>query len=354
MSYKNVDIAMKNLRFTFLFLLCVFSTMLTAQSFEGSKWLASIEDNRLVSELSIPGAHDAGTGEGLLFVGGFGKTQSLKLSEMWDRGVRAFDLRPAYDNKDKELRIFHGTIKTKVTFRKALEILAKKIDENPSEFAIVFLREEVEAEKNSGLKLWPSLVGEAIESLGDKAALFVQGMTVGDLRGKILFISRNAYSDSDKGGVVSGWTHDEKGTSDARITSYSNGGSVRLQVQDYYAPTDDEKRYAKCTAVLNFITLAGKAQKDVWTVNFLSGYCSTWLGVSPVATTSGYKQNAAALHPILVDLLSKRKVQERSPLGIIFMDFAGADSVKGGISHWSDYQTLGGRLVQLIIEQNFR
>lgn len=343
---------MKRLRYMILTLLCGFSMMLAAQSFEGSKWLASIEDSRLVSELSLPGAHDAATGEGLLFVGGFGKTQSLKLAEMWDCGVRAFDLRPAYD--DKELRIFHGTIKTKVTFGKALEILARKIDENPSEFAVVFLREEVEAEKNSGRKLWPSLVGDAIEALGDKAAAFVPGMTVGDLRGKILVISRNAYTGTDKGGIVSGWTHDDKGTADARITSYQNGESVRLQLQDYYAPTDDAKRYAKCTAVLNFITLAGKAQKDVWTVNFLSGYCSTWLGVSPVATTSGYKQNAAALHPILVDLLSKRKVSERASLGIIFMDFAGADNVKGGISHWSDYKTMGGRLVQLIVEQNFR
>lgn len=343
---------MKKIGYVLFLLLCCIGTQISAQSFDGKRWMASIEDNRLVSELSIPGAHDAATGEGLLFLGGFGKTQSLKLAEMWNCGVRAFDLRPAYDNK--ELGIYHGTIKTKVTFVEALDILVRKVYDNPSEFAVVFLREEVEAERTSSRKHWPSLVGEAIEALGDKAAFFVPGMTVGDLRGKILFISRDAYTGTRKGGVVSGWTHDELGTTDARITSYSNGESVRLQVQDYYAPTDDEKRYAKCTAVLNFITLAGKAQKDVWTVNFLSGYCSTWLGVSPVATTSGYKQNAAALHPILIDLISKRKDSERNPMGILFMDFAGADSVKGGMSHWKDYKTLGGRLVQLIIEQNFR
>jgi hypothetical protein len=338
---------MKKLRYGILLILSVFCFILHAQSFDGRRWLADIDNSRLVSSLSIPGAHDAATGEGLLFFGGFGKTQTLKLAAMWDSGVRAFDLRPAYDRD--ELGIYHGTIRTKVTFREALDILSSKLDENPTEFAIVLIREESEAEKNSGRQKWPKAVGEHIEALGSKAAVFKPGMTVGDLRGKILFVTRNAYTGTDKGAVISGWTHDDKGTSDARITSYSNGESVRLQVQDYYAPTDDEKRHAKCTAVLNFITLAGKAPKDVWTINFLCGYCTKWMGVTPVATTSGYKHNAAALHPILIDFISKRN---KASLGIMFMDFAGADKVKGGISHWSDFATSGGRLVQLIIEQN--
>lgn len=338
---------MEKLRYRILFVLSACCLVLNAQSFDGKSWLAGIDNNRLVSSLSIPGAHDAATGEGLLFLGGFGKTQTLKLAAMWDCGVRAFDLRPAYD-KD-ELGIYHGTIKTKVSFREALDILSAKLDENPTEFAIVLIREESEAEKNSGRQKWPQAVGKHIEALGSKAAVFKPGMTVGDLRGKILFISRNAYTDTDKGAVVSGWTHNDNGTTDARITSYSTGESVRLQVQDYYAPTDDGKRHAKCKAVLKFITLAGKAPKDVWTISFLSGYCTTWLGVTPVATTSGYKQNAAALHPILIDYISKR---EKAPLGILLMDFAGADKVKGGIFHWADFSTYGSRLVQLIVEQN--
>lgn len=337
---------MNPLRLTSLIMFALCSMLLHAQTLNVKNWLSGIDDNRPVSSLSIPGAHDAATGEGL-FVAGLGKTQTLGLAEMWDCGVRAFDLRPAYVSD--VLGIYHGKIKTKVTFGEALDILSAKLDETPGEFAIVLMREEVEAEKNPGRQRWPQALGEHIEALGSKAAIFKPGMTVGDLRGKILFISRNAYTGTNKGALISGWTHDDKGITDACITSYSNGESVRLQMQDYYAPTDDDKRQAKCTAVLNFITLAGRAPKDVWTINFLSGYCTTWLGITPFATTSGYKHNAASLHPIVIDYISKH---HKASLGIMFMDFAGTDKVKGGISHWNNFYTYGARLVQLIIEQN--
>ena len=66
-----------------------------AQGFDTEQWMKGLEDDMLVSSLSIPGAHDAATGEGLFAPPGFGRTQSLNLKELWECGVRAFDLRPA-------------------------------------------------------------------------------------------------------------------------------------------------------------------------------------------------------------------------------------------------------------------
>ena len=54
-----------------------------------------IDDEVLVASMSIPGAHDAATGEGMYSPSGLGITQQLTLQELWDCGVRAFDLRPA-------------------------------------------------------------------------------------------------------------------------------------------------------------------------------------------------------------------------------------------------------------------
>ena len=59
------------------------------------RWMMEIDDRVAVSSLSIPGAHDAATGEGLHSLPGFGVTQSLDIKGLWESGVRAFDLRPA-------------------------------------------------------------------------------------------------------------------------------------------------------------------------------------------------------------------------------------------------------------------
>jgi hypothetical protein len=58
-----------------------------------------LPDDEYVSVLSIPGAHDAATGcgwgEGWDDMGNaFARTQELDLGELWNAGIRAFDLRP--------------------------------------------------------------------------------------------------------------------------------------------------------------------------------------------------------------------------------------------------------------------
>ena len=117
-------------------LLIVLSPLtLVAQSFRGCDWISCIDESRTVASLSIPGAHDAATGEGLVMIPGFGKTQDLSIAELWDCGVRAFDLRPAV--RKGELHVYHSIIRTKVTFSRALEILCSRLEAHPTEFAIV-------------------------------------------------------------------------------------------------------------------------------------------------------------------------------------------------------------------------
>ena len=91
--------------------------MTIAQDFGRHNWMQHLDDSRTIASLSIPGAHDAATGEGVHMVAGFGKTQELSLAALWDCGVRAFDLRPAVNGE--ELHIYHGPIRTKISFGKA-------------------------------------------------------------------------------------------------------------------------------------------------------------------------------------------------------------------------------------------
>jgi len=331
-----------------IILLFALSLSLPAQELDRSNWMQHLDDAPTVASLSIPGAHDAATGEGVHMVAGFGKSQELSLAALWDCGVRAFDLRPAVNGE--ELHIYHGPIRTKISFGKALEILCNKLAEHPTEFAIVLLREENDSENSTERALWPSAVGKAIESIGDKAAIFSPAMRVRDARGKIIFLSRNVYTGNNRGATIKGWSHSPQGTTDAVITSLANGATARLQMQDYYAPTDKEKQKAKEEAVLQCLQRAASAPANVWTINFLSGYCNRWLGFTPFATTSGYKRNAERIHPIVINSLTTKP----QPTGIIMLDFAGCDKTGGGIWHWSAFETLGAKLVDKIIGQNFK
>lgn len=319
-----------------------------SQGFDGHNWMSLLDDTRTVASLSIPGAHDAATGEGMLMAAGLGKTQELTLQELWNCGVRAIDLRPAVNGD--ELHIYHSMAKTRVSFGEALEILCAELDNHPSEFAIVLLREESESENSAERAMWPSAVGRAIESIGEKAAVFSPAMSVGEARGKIIFISRNAYTGCSRGAVIKGWSHSPSGTGNGCITSYADGTTARLQVQDYYAPTSKEKQQIKKETALRYLQIAREAPADVWTINFISGYRNRWLGFTPFATTSGYKRNAQALHPAMIEALEKSD----GPTGIIMMDFAGCDTVCGGMWHWNAFKTMGAELVKRIIGRNFR
>lgn len=331
-----------------IILLFALPLSLPAQDFDGHNWMQHLDDARTVASLSIPGAHDAATGEGLHMVAGFGKTQELSLAALWDCGVRAFDLRPAVNGE--ELHIYHGPIRTKISFGKALEILCNKLAEHPTEFAIVLMREESDSENSTERALWPSTVGKAIENIGDKAATFSPAMKIEDVRGKIIFISRNAYTGCNRGVIIKGWSHSPQGTTNAIITSLTDDATASLQMQDYYAPTDKEKQKAKEEAVLQCMRLAAEAPDNVWTINFLSGYSNRWLGFTPFATTSGYKRNAERIHPIVINSLTEKP----QPTGIMMLDFAGCDKTDGGIWHWNSFRTLGAELVDKIIGQNFK
>lgn len=321
---------------------------LVARTYDTSAWMARLSNERPAATLSIPGTHDAATGEGLYFFSAFGVTQALSLSEQWDCGIRAFDLRPAVS--DTMLHIYHGKLRTKISFAQALDTLLCKLAQHPTEFAIVLIREESDSENETEKALWPSAIGKTIKELGDKAAIFTPETTVGDLRGKILFLSRTAYSGTEKGASINGWSHSKNGTTNGEIKSYDDGSVARLQVQDFYAPTSEEKRRDKQNAILKFLSLSDNAPSRVWSINFLSGYSTKFLGCVSIATTHGYKQNAASIHPWVVEHLSKNDYKH---LGIIFMDFAGTDKVCGGLWHSGNYAVQGKKLLKAIIDTNF-
>ena len=193
-------------------LFMAFACLLTALAVCADDWMARLDDHVYVDQLSIPGTHDAGTGHGfdggkinsswgwLISIAGpakYGKTQDKNIGEQWDSGIRAFDLRPCVNGSS--LHIYHGILGTKVSFHDALAIIRDKVIAHPTEFAVVMMRHETEGDNDNST--WAEKMSEVLSSdeFRPYLALFKPDLTVKDLRGKILILSRDNYANQPVG-----------------------------------------------------------------------------------------------------------------------------------------------------------
>ena len=308
-----------------------------------NNWITQLPDNAYASQLSIPGTHDAATGDGTVF--SLGKTQSLSLQEQWDMGIRAFDLRPGYKKVRKglfkyenELHIYHGIVETRTSFKAAVKVLSDNLAANPGEFAIILMRFENDSPLYNKRDIWNSLMSSFLTSSdfpAERRVDFRPDLTVGELRGKILVLSRDAYASAPStGAFVSGWSHSESGTVNAVISG--KNASATLQLQDYYSV---ENKEAKIASIKNYVDMASAAEPGVWTINHTSGYTGT------IGSDSSIKQNAENNNVALYDYLTDSS-RSAGSTGIILLDHAGVRSS-------GSYDIYGDLLPQAIIDNNF-
>ena len=257
--------------------------LLLTLSIHAENWVKRLPDNAYVANLSIPGSHDTGTGNGFPGIttsiyGPFGdkyaRTQERNLEEQWNIGVRAFDMRPAV--KDDYLNDNHGIMPTNLRFDNALYFLRDKLIENPSEFAIIHLLHASAGDDNAsnyGERLL-ELVGR--DDLKDFFIDFKKDLTVREMRGKILLLSRDQYADSPVGGFFRNWTGqlDWNAQRNGQIVGAS-GSTATLYMQDF-AETHQEgaldQKVAAIRQLLDFSTkhVTNSAADIVWVYNFAS------------------------------------------------------------------------------------
>ena len=91
-----------------------------------SNWMSYIKDDVLVSEIVMPGSHDAGSYKMVWL----GETQQFNMEQQLQMGVRYFDLR--VNKQDGEYIIFHSIING-VEFLPILETIKRFVIENPTE-----------------------------------------------------------------------------------------------------------------------------------------------------------------------------------------------------------------------------
>ncbi|MBQ0115242.1 MAG: Ig-like domain-containing protein, partial [Bacteroidales bacterium] len=107
--------------------------------FNGRGWMAGVDGKKRICDLAIPGTHDSGTSGVSLFTAFAAQTQVLSVSEQWDYGIRAFDLR-VRDYKDG-IEICHGNIPCEISFEDAFRAIVNKV-RGTKEFALVKINSE--------------------------------------------------------------------------------------------------------------------------------------------------------------------------------------------------------------------
>jgi len=273
-------------------------------------WMTALSDDTPLSCLSIPGAHDAASAT-ITAYKRWTRTQELDIAGLWNCGVRAFDLRPAW--VDGSMGLYHDKYSAHIGFKTVMNALILALDRHPGEGAIVIIRHEEEADGNA--PEWASEMGSILDGLRARLASWRPDMTLGDLRGKILVLSRNAYEGGPIGGYLHGWTSsaDASAQCGARVTA-PTGSEHPFWVQDYYHPDGADDKWDEIRDMLDATAAADEPRPLV--VNHASGY----LGKLP-----DYRGNARN-----VNAKTAEYIQDLGgPAGIVMMDFAGTDRSNG-------------------------
>jgi len=301
-------------------------------------WMGDLDDTTYLSQVSIPGTHDSCTGEGwsgfiaTLSGPSMGTTQDLTIARQLDCGVRAFDLRPCVNGSS--LAINHGILQTKADFKSTVAQLCRFVTDNPTEFVIVIMRHE--SDGDNGNSNWAQMVSECLsdKELRERLADYKRDITVGELRGKVLILSRDSYADTPIGGFLTGWGH----AADYITGTIKGINTGNYYVQDYYEVMSDKENKLRGIQKLLDYSTANNIKRGyrhlIICFNHTSGYTKS-------ASTDGNRENAALCNQAVIDYLNKKA----GPAGIVIMDFAGTD--RSG-----SHNVNGLKLVNTIIENN--
>jgi len=338
-------------------------------------WLSMVRDETKVCKLTIPGTHDTMTGMGfyqpvLKYI--FNTTaisQVSTLEEQMNSGLRFFDIRPVVSTdtiaKKKILRLTHGISELDITFEWTIDQLQSYLKAHPSEFFIVKLQFDNGFEDQKDLYTLLSNVLHMSKYQG----LFVDNwrpdITVGEMRSKILLLSRYDLRPFNAAFhypiVYCDWPDEDPDIEeDINPEAQRNCGmynmtdttlTAKLYKQDYYKTTTEKRMRNKQKTVIDMMHTAREAtagDEDIWIVN----HCSAYTEVSP----RGYITNASNLHPLVIDDLQTYE----GTVGIIPMDMACHDYVhciiNGGTPYTSDYlygfHPMSLSLTNLLIKSN--
>ena len=332
--------------------------------FSYETWMANLDENVYLSQISLPGTHDAGAYADAASnaIQNLAITQIYDIPTQFNNGVRVLDFRPecSSTNSEDDFDIAHGIISLDVTFEEVLNETVKWLANHPTEFIIVQLKNESSSTTPlfSGTKhftYWQRFMRDKLLKINKKYLIdeFSPAMTLKDARGKILFMSRDDYYSNSQysafggwvGCKISGWDDNSALWSKTFYTAPNHensteGGVGTLWVSDLYkggtlqnvSQTDKKSAIDRCL----------KAAKENTNI---STWYMTWLNVSDNGLGGS---NPGRRTPTYNDYVATKINGRDYPkdtyynTGIIMLDWAGNSTYKGD------------EVLKAIIDNNFK
>ena len=154
--------------------------------YEGScNWMGRLKGDPLVKDITIPATHDSCANKDLLGLSSISSTQDLDLRQQLEAGVRSLDIR--IHERGDEYGIYHGPVYMDITLDDVVDICRAFLEENPSEFIMLFIQYEKITETDHHRMATPIVEGLRKSDTG----LFYQGsglsgVRLSDVAGKII------------------------------------------------------------------------------------------------------------------------------------------------------------------------
>lgn len=168
-------------------------------SFSANQWLSHMNDNVLLSQLSIPGS---GNSYSYVYSGSdvdnF-KAQTLDIEGQWNLGVRAFEVTTgrkadtgASSFGQGGLIISNNLDPLTNTVEQAVSEVYRMLTANPNEFAMMIISYQPKGTRdgNQFIKEFMDWYDNLNIHTSGHTALFRPGLSIGDVRGKMMFILR--------------------------------------------------------------------------------------------------------------------------------------------------------------------
>lgn len=227
-------------------------------------WMKNIGDDTSVKDINIPGTHDSATKYCQFSL--ISSCQNKSIKEQLEIGVRAFDIRV-----DKNTLV-HSFCKCRasllgsvLTLDDVIGDIFSFLNENPSEIVLMFFKMD---NGESSLECFRLLYENFIKTNPDKWYLENKIPALGEVRGKIVLLSRTEY-DTEKAGIDFNAMPYQGGTKETKWEDFSPNGEDTVTVQDRYMllwykkwkkavkPLLDESEKLKGNMILNFLSDAG-------------------------------------------------------------------------------------------------
>lgn len=199
------------------------------------QWVSKLPESTKLTDLTIPGTHDAATySYDGMFVPQV-KDQHYDYSYNFDWGCRAYDLRIGCDNHDSgsfydRCKFFHGDYAYVSSLNAINDDVPNHfptVDQMQNEFLIFVVKEDYHTDE-SKLAEFEVLMTELIKLYGsDRFIKYSPELTVGDMKGKILMFVRDEEMTGNYSSI--------RGTAQVPvnyITSYPDNDKTSIKVYD--------------------------------------------------------------------------------------------------------------------------